>query len=235
MLPTVRVVAGVAVPASEWRQVPKGVACPRGCEFRMDLTQGVNMIRTLQPATQEVLGPTRLEQLRQRVMTRFQGSKTIHGGDANNSRCKTADIRELLLRPQGRPSGGLQVAPRSVPAPRSVTTTEPQALQIRPQSQSSRGVVTVGGKKFRSVQRESMHSRVEVGADGSREDARIAVQSRALVRRDRGSGGKTVGERMSARKEQSVRRLADGRSVVTETVILKKVTVLPRQPAVCMM
>merc|ERR1712094_106828 len=36
----VKVVKGIAVPCADWRVVPKGVACPGGCEYRMDLTSG---------------------------------------------------------------------------------------------------------------------------------------------------------------------------------------------------
>eukprot|EP00928_Gymnodinium_smaydae_P071635 TRINITY_DN55174_c0_g1_i1.p1 TRINITY_DN55174_c0_g1~~TRINITY_DN55174_c0_g1_i1.p1 ORF type:complete len:228 (-),score=26.14 TRINITY_DN55174_c0_g1_i1:128-751(-) len=41
----VKVIRGVAVPTAEWCIVPKGVACPPGCEYRMCVSSGVNMIR----------------------------------------------------------------------------------------------------------------------------------------------------------------------------------------------
>lgn len=91
-----------------------------------------------------------------------------------------------------------------------------QRLQ-KPQAGSS---MTSTGSKHRCVQRERIEQRVTNRKDGSREAKLTKLRSRDTCSQD----GKAT-ERKSARREQRVQRLPDGRKVVTETITLKKVTI----------
>jgi hypothetical protein len=90
----------------------------------------------------------------------------------------------------------------------------------------SRGLVSPA--KFKAVDREHRRKKVAIRKDGSREEADVAVRSREIRPKH---GGKSGGrERMTSRQEQGIRRLKDGRKVITEKLILQRVTVLPRSP-----
>lgn len=46
---TVQIENGVAVPSDKWELLPQGVPAPRGCEYKMDMSTGTNMVRLVQP------------------------------------------------------------------------------------------------------------------------------------------------------------------------------------------
>lgn len=73
----------------------------------------------------------------------------------------------------------------------------------------------------KTVQRERRCHHVKENTDGSREEARIDVRSLAVARPD------GAGETRVARRDERVHRLRNGRTVVTETITLKKITILP--------
>jgi len=71
------------------------------------------------------------------------------------------------------------------------------------------------------VERQKQQKRFVCGADGSTEEARIAVKEKQLHCR---SG--TPVEVQRERCDERVQRLPDGRTMVTETIVMQKVTYL---------
>eukprot|EP00427_Karlodinium_veneficum_P030201 CAMPEP_0169188632 /NCGR_PEP_ID=MMETSP1016-20121227/3560_1 /TAXON_ID=342587 /ORGANISM="Karlodinium micrum, Strain CCMP2283" /LENGTH=221 /DNA_ID=CAMNT_0009264669 /DNA_START=157 /DNA_END=822 /DNA_ORIENTATION=- len=178
----VHVVNGIAVPTSEWRMVPPGVACPRGCEYRMDLATGKNMIRLL---------PSRTDR-REGVDTNVVAVKSGASSDRSLSPCK----KQARIIGTGN---SLQLK------------QSPQATRIRPAP--------------KSVEKEHKRTKTVLKKDGTRELARVAVKSREVVRpTECGKPGNR--QKVTSRRDERVRKLGDGRTIITETITLQKVTVL---------
>lgn len=198
----VDVVRGVAVPVTEWRIVPDGVACPRGCEYKMDMSTGTNMIRVLEsrPGSDRngrgavVIAPSR----------NLEPPKSLLKRKRCEASPSTASRRADLV-----------VVDDSSPSP------------CRPRHGATGGLALSQGK-LKTVDREHSRTKLTVRKDGSREEARVRVKSREI--RPKKGGVACSTQRMTSREEQGIRRLKDGRKVITETITLQKVTVLPRSP-----
>mmetsp|Transcript_31453 Transcript_31453/g.82790 ORF Transcript_31453/g.82790 Transcript_31453/m.82790 type:complete len:292 (+) Transcript_31453:44-919(+) len=76
-----------------------------------------------------------------------------------------------------------------------------------------------------AVQVQKRERRDYSGADGSHKESHAVVQHRKLSRRSSGGEQQSL-ERQIAKHAESVTRLANGRTVVTETVTIQKVTYL---------
>lgn len=208
-VPVVQVVRGVAVPVAEWRLVPDGVACPRGCEFKMDMDKGTNMIRVLQ-ATGSGDRPSL-------VLT---PSGNLEAPKVLNS---------LLKRKRVEPGNRQISAPRRGP-PILVPddSPPPQRAKTAPHTPSSSAKLSLATGKYKAVEREHRRKKVLVRKDGSREEASIQEKSREIRPKKGASGGSR--EKTTSRRQQGIRHLRDGRKVITETITLQRVTVLPKSP-----
>jgi len=228
---------GVAVPTEDWRIVPKGVACPRGCEYRMDMSQGINLVRLL-PGVKTSSSPSSRQSASRSLADKLQEQRMAH--------------QQLQLRSQPQPlaprqpkqtSGAAQEAscsrqpkpedrqakPPTLPIKQGLSNhssgdaVPPKRLRgdIIPPQRLKNSLAVTSRAKSKSVQKEHTERRVTNCKDGSQEQSWRQLKSRESRRED-GKGA----ERRSARREERVRKLPDGRTVVTETVTLKKVTVL---------
>lgn len=111
-VPLVEVVGKVAVPVTEWRIVPPGVACPPGCEYKMNMATGTNMIRVLQPGASSerpgrealVATPSRNVELPKSPLKRKKKEATKEGTSSTQLQVKKAkrdpmaeQFREIIL------------------------------------------------------------------------------------------------------------------------------------------
>lgn len=181
----VHVVNGIAVPTTEWRLVPKGVACPRGCEYQMDLAAGTNMIRlpssTSENSNRGALVP------------------------AKPSTSAARDSDEVIVLEES-------------PSPQRAKTAATQVNGDKVLDTRQRAAAAVAGK---AVDRQHRQRKVATKKDGSREEACMAVRSRELIRPGRR-------EKLTKRADARVRKLKDGTTVITETLTLQKITILPK-------
>lgn len=207
-VPIVQVVRGVAVPVAEWRIVPDGVACPRGCEFKMDMEKGTNMIRVLQPTSSG-----------DRPCLVLTPSGNLEAPKVGNS---------LLKRKRVEPSSRQLPAPRRGPPICVDDSPPPQRAKTAPHSPSSSAKLSLATGKYKSVEREHRRKKVMVRKDGSREEASVQTKSREIRPKKGASGGSR--EKTTSRQQQGIRHLRDGRKVITETITLQRVTVLPKSP-----
>lgn len=215
---TVEVVRGVAVPAAEWRIVPNGVACPRGCEFKMNMTTGTNMIRLLQAApnierpvqTALVVAPSRSPAPPKTLLKRKRLQPTSAGQHRASRRCPP----EVVV---------LDDSP-------SPSRARMETAQVQGGSSStlrSRGPMSAIAGKVKAIEKQYSRRRTSVRKDGSREEASVAVRSKEI----RPKNGSMQRQRTTSRQESGIKQLRDGRKVITETITLQRVTVLPRSPA----
>lgn len=79
-----------------------------------------------------------------------------------------------------------------------------------------------GMQGMKSVQLRHQQRRVTTAPDGSTEEAKIALRQKRIIK----EGGSPV-ETRTEKRDSRVRRLGNGRTVVTETLTLQKVTYLP--------
>jgi len=253
--PVVEVKQGVAVPTSEWRLVPKGVACPRGCEYLMDMSSGMNMVRLLQSgfnscgkAASSSGGSTALvlaeQPLREKpkLAERLEQHRVAHQQLSLKSHPKsygqgTASHPVIVLddSPQKQPQPRQNQTPQTFLKRRSErlhhSRSPPKGTLVpagtgcvdRPAGISSSSklvpsTAAAGSKAVRTVHKEKTLNRVATKKDGSREEARVREKTQQLV----GGVGR---EKTTSRREERVQRLSNGRTVVTETFTLRKVTV----------
>lgn len=229
----VEIVHGVAVPTAHWQIVPKGVACPRGCEYHMCMSSGVNMVRLLQSGAKS--GGRLADSSTALCVINAPREKLAQKLDQQRQR-----HLELQLKRHPQPMGGHI---HEEPAQRlGEQTSVLQHLQAKSHLQSyglsSSGALAKvdalenkqrmrlddsGSSKLQIVDREHKQRRVDTTRDGLRKEATVAEKSRTLIRK--GNEGRGV-SRTTSRWEESVQQLHDGRTVVTETITLKKVTVL---------
>ncbi|CAK0829582.1 unnamed protein product, partial [Prorocentrum cordatum] len=192
----VDIVRGVAAPTAEWRSVPPGVPCPRGCEYRMDLTTGLNLVRLSAPVD----------------LTGSSGSSL--------ALVRAPDKASAARRITSKASGSGEKAPASRALAKAALAPAPQV------SKPSGAVLSAGSSKFKAVHREHAERRVSTLKDGTWKESKKVVKSQALVGRDVAGGGK-FGEQITSSRRESFRKLADGRSVVVESITVRKTTVLP--------
>lgn len=207
--PVVQVVRGIAMPTTEWRVVPDGVACPRGCEYKMDLGAGVNMIRKLQPAAST--------------------DRAARGALVVAPRQNPEPPKSLLKRKRLEVGDQQPATRRSSPILVSEDSPSPRRAGSAPQNRGSPSSRTLATGKYKAVEREHRRKKVSVRKDGSREEASVAVKSREIRPKNGGSNGSK--QKTTSKQEQGIRRLRDGRKVITETITLQRVTVLPKSPS----
>eukprot|EP00930_Biecheleria_cincta_P001905 TRINITY_DN102989_c0_g1_i1.p1 TRINITY_DN102989_c0_g1~~TRINITY_DN102989_c0_g1_i1.p1 ORF type:complete len:295 (-),score=18.76 TRINITY_DN102989_c0_g1_i1:138-1022(-) len=213
----VQIERGIAVPTSEWRVVPKGVPCPPGCEYRMDMATGVNWVRRLQAETNVTRGGSNCSAVVVSPTSCATPSRGCHRHEHTQPE-QTSLLKRNRQQPQ---SSGLKSKPVRTLAVVDLSTRASN-LVAQKTSQSPRRK-----PKFKSVHSEHTQRKASFSKDGSRKDSNEAVKSRSVTCRDLASGG-LIGEKITSRKKSSVRRLADGRAVVVQTVTVQKTTYLPR-------
>eukprot|EP00927_Polykrikos_kofoidii_P072235 TRINITY_DN68376_c0_g1_i1.p1 TRINITY_DN68376_c0_g1~~TRINITY_DN68376_c0_g1_i1.p1 ORF type:complete len:402 (-),score=38.56 TRINITY_DN68376_c0_g1_i1:121-1326(-) len=213
---TVDVVNGVATPTSEWRRVPRGVACPKGCEFRMDLESGVNLVRRA-PLSTQVAGGSAVGSQRP-ISCDAIHRKTNDSAVVVDSppRTRQLSLKEACKSQHGHPGRPSPPISQTALVPVASTTVVPAGR--------AGSAITPSG--YQAVERQQRKSSVATGRDGSRQEMRLDVKSRELYRPGETGEGASPLERRTARRDERVHRMSDGRVVVTETLTLQKVTYL---------
>lgn len=211
----VQIERGIARPTSEWRVVPKGVPCPPGCEYRMDLATGLNWVRRLRTDDTVIRGDPSCSA----IVIRPSCASPSHRRDEHK---QAYPGQKSLLKRSRQPtqsSGSKHETGRA-----HVVDLSKPASSLVPQNT----LQPASKPRVKSVHSEHTHRKASFRKDGSQEDSREAVRTHSATCRDRVSGG-LVGEKITSRKKSSVRCLADGRAVVVQTVTVEKTTYLPRR------
>merc|ERR1719401_3276336 len=149
-------------------------------------------------------------------MDMTSGTNTVRLLQCPNSRARPECLEMVPVRPQ-------QVE-KNVRGDADVIVLDDSPPRKRPNVQCSGSSLVVDKARRKAVEKEHKSAKIVTRKDGSREQARTAVKSREL--RPHGDVNSGRREKLSSRRDERVRKLKDGRTIITETLTFQKRTVL---------